>query len=236
VTESPNQMVISDPSDHPIVDSRGNAWRITQSGHVSANGVLDEDSSDVMQLAYVNQMMWRQTKDLLWRSKSHPGDDWWPRDGTSRSPMSGASARELEEIESAVAQVLSMVKALKADFDAFKAQPGGSQAPVLAAIAALKADLDAGVLTLPAQVLAQITAGFDAMETSLAAGYQTLITDIGAIFASAQLTAATNQAALIALLNEILAAVQTQSKPTRIVLDIANATHVPQPVPSRNGP
>ena len=136
--------------------------------------------------------------------------------------------------------MLVNLASLKADFDAFKAQPGGSQAPVLAAIAALKADLDAGVLTLPAQVLAQINAGFNAVQASLATAYQTLVTDImtdiGAMFASAQLTTTANQAALIDLLNQILAAVQQQSKPTSIGLDLAGGTHVPQPIPSREGP
>jgi hypothetical protein len=233
-------MVISDPSDHPIQDSFGNAWRITPSGQVSANGVLDEDSSDIMQIAYVNQTIWRQTKDLMWRSKRHPGDGWWPPGGKPTSPLNGQVNHEIGEIERAIQQVLVNLASLKADFDAFKAQPGGSQAPVLAAIAALKADLDAGVLTLPAQVLAQINAGFSAVQASLATAYQTLVTDImtdiGAMFASAQLTTTANQAALIDLLNQILAAVQQQSKPTRIGLDLAGGTHVPQPIPSREGP
>lgn len=234
MTESPNQMVISDPSDHPITDSFGNAWRITPSGQVSANGVLDHDNANVMQVVYVNQMIWRQTRDLFWQSKKHPGDNW--SQGSHRSPMSGGEARELEEIERDVAYVLGAVQSLRGDFDTYKGQAAGGQASILAAIAALKKDLDAGVLTLPAQVLAQIAAGFVAQEPAQEAAFGVLIANITALFAAATDAANARQQALVVLLNQILAAINKQSEPTRIVLDVADVIRTPQAIPQRPGP
>jgi hypothetical protein len=234
VSESPNQMVISDPSDHPIEDSFGNAWRITESGQVSADGVLDEDSSDVMQLAYVNQTMWLQTKDLMWRSKRHPGDEWWPPDGTRTSPLNGPVNKEIGEIERAIQQVLVNLAVLKADFDTYKTQPPASIAPVLSAVAVLQADLDARGDDQPALVrlLDQILAG-QAAAASAANANQAIVVGLLDQITAAQ---ASNYASVIARLNDLLAAVQQQSAPTSIGLDLAHGTHVPQSVPSRGGP
>lgn len=224
--ESPNQMTISDPSDNPITDSFGNAWRITPSGHASANGVLDHDTNDVLQLAYANQMVWRQTSDLLWRSKRHPSDPWMPHEGTHRSPLSGPLNRALDQIQTGVAEVLMAVGCLRADFDAYKAnhQPTTDLTPVLNAIAALKVDVDASAADAAKQTAAMVAAisslnaDLDATEAFLAAKMEANRTDI------------------LAVLNQILDEVKSSTKPTRLVLDVEHSTHTRQAIPLPNGP
>lgn len=87
MNESPNGMVLSGPSDPPIIDSFGNAWRITTWRQVSANGVV-ENTLPVAEIAYVNRRMWLLTSDDLWRCKVHPTDLWVPADGIRQSPIS----------------------------------------------------------------------------------------------------------------------------------------------------
>lgn len=232
--ESPNNITISQPGDPPITDSFGNAWRVSPSGHPTANGVLDSDDAPIMQIAFVNQMIWRQTNDLKWWSKRHPGDMWWPPGGTEVSPLNGQVNQEIGEIERAMEQVLFRIASLQRDFDIYKSQPPASIAPVLSAIGRLQADLDArgGNQKVLVDLLDQILAGQAAAGNTANANQAILVRLLDQIQAA-------NLPVFVAVidrLNAILSAVNKLSAPTMIMLDIAGGTHIPQPIPSREGP
>ena len=131
MAESPNHSVHNTQSDAPLTDSLGKTWRITEDKKVLINGILDRDAAPVVQLAYVNQSVWRQTKDLRWASKRQPDDDWLPRGGSHHSPFGGQSNQEFEEVESGVAQVLEEVKELGHDQPDWVAGFIASQAQLL---------------------------------------------------------------------------------------------------------
>lgn len=131
MAESSNHSVHNTPSDPPLTDSLGKTWRITQSKQVLINGILDRDAAPVVQLAYVNQSVWRQTKDLRWTSKRQPDDDWLPRGGSYHSPLGGQLNQEFEEVEASIAAVLEEVKDLGHDQPAWVPGFIASQAQLL---------------------------------------------------------------------------------------------------------
>jgi len=234
VPESPNNISISQPGDPPITDSLGNVWRVSQSRRPTANGEVDSDDAEIMQVAFVNQMIWRQTNDLKWWSKRHPGDPWWPPGGTEVSPLNGQTNQAIGALERAIERVLFRVAALQEDFDAYKTQPPASIAPVLSAIARLQADLDArgGNQRVLIALLDQILAGQAAAGNTANANQAILVR----LLAQIQAAQSSNYATVLARLNALLAAVNKMTLPTAIGLDIAHGTHVPQPIPSREGP
>ena len=46
-----------------IVDSSGNRWTLTSGGLVAKNGVADQSTGDVIQLAYVGGVLWQEVSD-----------------------------------------------------------------------------------------------------------------------------------------------------------------------------
>ena len=78
-------------TDSPIVDASGNLWAI-QNGQVTVNGVADQSTRNVSELAYVNGQVWQENADGLWWSKSSPTDGWNPPSGTSQSPVPTSAA------------------------------------------------------------------------------------------------------------------------------------------------
>jgi hypothetical protein len=243
VSASQNQTAISSSGDAPITDLWGNAWRISPSGFPTANGVADTDGKAVLQLVYSNQMTWRQTQDLRWWSKRHPGDQWWPPGGTPISPISGSAGRELQEIDRAVSEVLINLAALKSDLDDFKSLPVPGITPVITAINILQSDVDARYNTLAAQIaagqttlLSTIRGMFATADTASATRDTALLASISALFQINANAVDANQKAVIALLNQLIAALGEPNKPTRLDLDTSHATHTMQAIPSASGP
>lgn len=78
-------------TDSPIVDASGNLWAI-QNGQVTVNGVADQSTRNVSELAYINGQVWQENADGLWWSKSSPTDGWNPPYGTSQSPVPTSAA------------------------------------------------------------------------------------------------------------------------------------------------
>jgi hypothetical protein len=70
----------------PIMDASGNEWTVVN-GQVALNGVVDQTTRNVSELAYVNGKIWQENADGLWWSKSTPADQWNPPLGTSQSPV-----------------------------------------------------------------------------------------------------------------------------------------------------
>lgn len=229
MAESPNLMFISDPSNNPITDALGNAWRITQTKQVSANGVLDNDRATVIQVAYVNQMIWRQREDLLWQSKKHPGDPWLPGGGTSNSPIPDWSGHGVDEDERGMRQILTAIAAFRADFDANKGSGAGGGGITPAQVAQILASL------------ATLQTDVTELSSSVSAASSVIVTGVSAIMAAiVDLKAAEVVAAgdIVTTLLEVLAAIKTNAPPppTKIVLDLEHGTHKPQAIPPRPGP
>lgn len=214
MSESPNQTILSEPGQRAITDSFGNAWRITPSCQVSANGVLDADGDPVIMVCYANGLVWRQTRDLQWHYKRHPSDTWVHG---AHSPLNGANAREVEEIEVGVAELLAAVKQLRGDMDtrfATLAQTMQSQQNALFS----------GIGKL-----------FNAADEEAEDRQRVLLQAIATL---SELVGATGSPSVLAILQQILALLKSlvSPPPVRIFLDFANSVATPQPVPSRPGP
>ena len=81
----PKQVTLSSTAT-PIMDASGNQWAILN-GQVTLNGVLDQTTQNVTELAYVNGKVWQENASGLWWSKNTPADQWGPTYGTSQSPV-----------------------------------------------------------------------------------------------------------------------------------------------------
>ena len=75
-------------SDPPIIDSFGNAWRITPQSQVSTDGIVDHMTSKVETLSYYPPRIWMMTTDNLWWSKVRSTESWYPPGGTLDAPFS----------------------------------------------------------------------------------------------------------------------------------------------------
>jgi hypothetical protein len=75
----------------PIVDASGNKWTVVND-QVAVNGVVDQTTKNVTELAYVNSQVWQKNADGLWWSKPTPSDQWNPPSGTSQSPVTGSTS------------------------------------------------------------------------------------------------------------------------------------------------
>jgi hypothetical protein len=74
----------------PITDASGNHWAIVN-GQITLNGVADQTTRNVVEIAYVNGHIWQENADGLWWSKSTPADQWSPPLGMSQSPLPGGT-------------------------------------------------------------------------------------------------------------------------------------------------
>ncbi len=75
-------------SDPPIIDSFGNAWRITPQSQVSTDGIVDHMTAKVSTLSYYPPRILLMTTDNLWWSKVRSTDAWYPPAGTLAAPFS----------------------------------------------------------------------------------------------------------------------------------------------------
>ncbi|MDQ2739311.1 MAG: hypothetical protein M3Y35_12025, partial [Actinomycetota bacterium] len=84
---SANDTVVKAGSGGTIVDAAGNKWSGTSAGQVAVNGVTDQTTAKVAELAYVNGAVWQENSGALWWSKTSPGAAWSPASGTATSPL-----------------------------------------------------------------------------------------------------------------------------------------------------
>jgi cellulase (glycosyl hydrolase family 5) len=89
---SPNDTVVTAGSTAAIVDASGNTWTITSGGQVAVNGTVDRTTANVIELAYVNGVVWQENTNKLWWGKTSPSDSWSPPAGTSTSPLPPAAS------------------------------------------------------------------------------------------------------------------------------------------------
>jgi hypothetical protein len=73
-----------------ITDQSANTWTITASRQVAVNGVIDQTTANVIELAYINGQIWQENSSGLWYEKPRPVDGWIPSAGTPITPISGA--------------------------------------------------------------------------------------------------------------------------------------------------
>jgi hypothetical protein len=102
VAASPSGSVVTNTSG-AISDAQGNVWTITSNGKVAVNGIPDTTTTNVVELAYVNGVVWYENVNGLWWYKTTPSDTWSPTGGTANSPLKTASlsdARALPPIGS----------------------------------------------------------------------------------------------------------------------------------------
>ncbi len=91
-TPSPNNTVVIGTNGR-IVDVVGNTWAINSTGKVVINGVVDITTGNVVELAYVNWLVWQNapwpvgSTNNMWWSKASPIAPWLPPGGTSTSPL-----------------------------------------------------------------------------------------------------------------------------------------------------
>jgi hypothetical protein len=99
VAASPNDTVAfittpnstTTPQVPTVVDASGNTWTINASGQVAVNGVVDQTTANVIELAYVNGTVWHENSSGLWWSKTSPASAWEPPYGTSANPVQGVN-------------------------------------------------------------------------------------------------------------------------------------------------
>jgi hypothetical protein len=85
-TPSPNNTVVNAGSGGSITDSTGNVWTITPSGQIAVNGAVDPVTNNVLQLAYVSNVVWQYTGYDIWYSYSAT-DGTWTESATSPLPV-----------------------------------------------------------------------------------------------------------------------------------------------------
>lgn len=83
--QSPDNSVVSRP-DQFLVDASGTTWTIVK-GQVAVNGIIDDSTNRVTELAYENGTVWQENTDNLWWSNNPATDTWDPPGGTATSPV-----------------------------------------------------------------------------------------------------------------------------------------------------
>ena len=91
MAQSANDAVIYGISG-TITDAAGNVWGIDSAGQVTIDGVADTTTSQVVELAYVNGLVWQANSQGLWWSKASPAAAWEPPAGTTANPTEPAQA------------------------------------------------------------------------------------------------------------------------------------------------
>ncbi len=87
---STNSTTVKLGSNQTITDSYGNTWGISPGGQVIQNGVIDQTTSYVIQLACVDGDIWQENAAGLWWENDQPRAShatWWPPGGTTYSPL-----------------------------------------------------------------------------------------------------------------------------------------------------
>ena len=88
--QSPSGTVVVGTNGH-IVDSQHNIWAIDSAGVITINGVAQTATANVIELAYVNGVVWQESSVHLWWAWA--SGSWIPLYGTSVSPLSSPSGR-----------------------------------------------------------------------------------------------------------------------------------------------
>ncbi len=86
VASASGSIVTGGEATGQITDASGNAWSIS-GGQVTLNGVADPTTANVIELAYVDGMVWQENASQLWWSKTLPSDPWGPPYGTATDPV-----------------------------------------------------------------------------------------------------------------------------------------------------
>jgi hypothetical protein len=86
-TPSPSGTVSMAGSGSSIRDNAGNVWAINSGAHVTINGIQDGSTLNVIELAYVNGILWHENTSKLWYGKSSPTAPWLPAAGTLWRPV-----------------------------------------------------------------------------------------------------------------------------------------------------
>lgn len=85
---SPNYATVSAPSSAVITDAAGNTWGLTPApctatwaaagttGMVTLNGAADATSCSVIEIAYVNGVIWQENASKAWYSKTSATAGW----------------------------------------------------------------------------------------------------------------------------------------------------------------
>lgn len=239
MSETQNLTVITGPGQGVISDGFGVSWAISESGSVLAGGTVDADPAPVVQIAIVNNLIWRQrASDLRWSCKQRPSDPW--TNPTHVSPLPGPPTTDsnlVDEFNSGNAAVLAAIETLKADFDTWKAQQPPSPTPtqIMQALTSFRSDLDGRENALSGQIsslgsqVASVIAGQMVMENGASADQTTLVALLDQIITgqTAQATAdaaaaasdSSNHAVLVAQLNAIQAALVANQ--TVLVADLS---------------
>ena len=68
-----------------LCDAAGNQWAIAPDATMTMNGQYVQYSARVIELAYVDGVLWQENADNLWWAWT--GSTWAPTDGTSTSPL-----------------------------------------------------------------------------------------------------------------------------------------------------
>lgn len=85
---SPNDTVVMAGSPAAITDANGNVWTITNGAQVDENGAAAGYSASVIELAYVNNVVWQENSSDLWWGWD--GSGWNIGNGTTTSPLSSS--------------------------------------------------------------------------------------------------------------------------------------------------
>lgn len=88
---SPNNTVIIAPTTSVITDASGNAWGITSDGRVSVNGVADQTTLGVVEMAFVSSVIWQLNQSADWYSKTSPSATWAGPTKVSPLPQSNTA-------------------------------------------------------------------------------------------------------------------------------------------------
>lgn len=79
-----------------IVDANGNGWGIWN-GQVTYNGIVDQQSANVIQLAWSNGKVYQENFNGDWWAKSAPIDTWSPGPGVPTDPTNGQGSTIYQE-------------------------------------------------------------------------------------------------------------------------------------------
>jgi hypothetical protein len=87
MASSPNDTIDFAGSGAAITDASGNLWTITAGGQVAVNAMSDPLTGNVLELAYVDGVVWQKNAQDLWWSKTSPSSAWLPPYGTAIPPL-----------------------------------------------------------------------------------------------------------------------------------------------------
>jgi len=101
--ESPNDTVVAGPSDDPIIDENGLAFRLERGDRVTIDGMATSDAPLATELVYISRVVW--ARDPLGR--------WWPRKHTGQwGPPTNDSPLMRDKLDKILQQLAEITKML----------------------------------------------------------------------------------------------------------------------------